>query len=102
MNCPNCNAAPTKVLDSRPVENGSAVRRRRFCPGCAQTFQTFERVETQVSIALDGEGAALLSQVSPRPGRRHRLHPAVAKVPGKDSTSESVQRPTQGSQSRRS
>ena len=45
MRCPFCGEADTQVKDSRPTEDGSAIRRRRFCTGCAQRFTTIERVQ---------------------------------------------------------
>jgi transcriptional repressor NrdR len=43
--CPACRADDTKVVDSRVAEEGTAIRRRRECLGCAQRFTTFERVD---------------------------------------------------------
>jgi len=45
MRCPFCGLDDTQVKDSRPAEDGSAIRRRRFCPGCSQRFTTVERVQ---------------------------------------------------------
>lgn len=45
MNCPNCQFEDTKVLDSRPVEDGSAIRRRRECEKCGFRFSTYEEIE---------------------------------------------------------
>ncbi|WP_298215494.1 transcriptional regulator NrdR [Acidocella sp.] len=45
MRCPYCGAADTQVKDSRPTEDGAAIRRRRFCAGCGQRFTTVERVQ---------------------------------------------------------
>lgn len=45
MNCPFCGNADTQVKDSRPAEDGSAIRRRRFCTACSQRFTTVERVQ---------------------------------------------------------
>lgn len=45
MNCPNCQNEDTKVLDSRPVEDGSAIRRRRECDKCEFRFSTYEEIE---------------------------------------------------------
>ena len=47
MRCPFCDHADTQVKDSRPVEEGAAIRRRRFCPECHSRFTTFERVQLQ-------------------------------------------------------
>ncbi len=44
MRCPFCGHDDTQVKDSRPTEDGSAIRRRRFCPACGSLFTTFERV----------------------------------------------------------
>ncbi len=44
MRCPFCDNEETQVKDSRPSEDGTAIRRRRSCPSCGQRFTTFERV----------------------------------------------------------
>lgn len=44
MRCPVCAHVNTRVLDSRPVEAGAAIRRRRICEGCTVRFTTYERV----------------------------------------------------------
>jgi transcriptional repressor NrdR len=43
MRCPWCGAPDTKVVDSRPAEEGAAIRRRRHCDSCGRRFTTFER-----------------------------------------------------------
>ncbi|HZB02984.1 MAG TPA: transcriptional regulator NrdR [Actinomycetota bacterium] len=43
MRCPWCGASDTKVVDSRPAEEGGAIRRRRACDACGRRFTTFER-----------------------------------------------------------
>ncbi|HVY68000.1 MAG TPA: transcriptional regulator NrdR [Patescibacteria group bacterium] len=45
MHCPNCQYEDTKVLDSRPVDEGSAIRRRRECDKCGFRFSTYEEIE---------------------------------------------------------
>lgn len=45
MRCPFCQAEDTQVKDSRPTEDGAAIRRRRQCPSCGARFTTFERVQ---------------------------------------------------------
>ena len=45
MRCPNCQYEDTKVLDSRPVDDGSAIRRRRQCDKCEFRFSTYEEIE---------------------------------------------------------
>ena len=51
MKCPVCNSADSRVLDSRPVEEGASIRRRRECPNCGKRFTTYEVVDT-VPIAV--------------------------------------------------
>ena len=51
MKCPICNSPDSRVLDSRPVEDGSSIKRRRECPSCGKRFTTYEVVDT-VSIAV--------------------------------------------------
>lgn len=45
MRCPYCQSEDTQVKDSRPAEDGGAIRRRRSCPVCGGRFTTFERVQ---------------------------------------------------------
>jgi len=45
MRCPHCEHEESKVLDSRPVEEGAAIRRRRECLHCGRRFTTYERVD---------------------------------------------------------
>jgi len=45
MRCPFCGHDETQVKDSRPSEDGAAIRRRRLCPQCEGRFTTFERVQ---------------------------------------------------------
>ena len=45
MRCPWCGHADDKVVDSRPADRGSAIRRRRECLSCGRRYTTFERVE---------------------------------------------------------
>ncbi|MEO6338670.1 MAG: transcriptional regulator NrdR [Caulobacteraceae bacterium] len=45
MRCPFCGHLESQVKDSRPSEDGAAIRRRRFCPECEGRFTTFERVQ---------------------------------------------------------
>lgn len=45
MRCPYCATDRDRVIDSRPAEDGAAIRRRRQCEACSQRFSTYERVE---------------------------------------------------------
>lgn len=46
MKCPYCMNPDTRVIDSRPAEDGSSIRRRRSCDVCGKRFTTYEKVET--------------------------------------------------------
>ena len=46
MKCPFCQAQDTKVIDSRPAEDNSSIRRRRQCEKCNKRFTTYEKLET--------------------------------------------------------
>ena len=46
MKCPYCNNPDTRVIDSRPAEEGNSIRRRRSCDSCDKRFTTYEKVET--------------------------------------------------------
>lgn len=46
MKCPFCNAEDTRVIDSRPADENTAIRRRRQCEVCGKRFTTFEKLET--------------------------------------------------------
>ena len=52
MRCPFCGHEDTQVKDSRPAEDNTAIRRRRFCPGCGARFTTFERVQLRELTVL--------------------------------------------------
>lgn len=52
MKCPFCNYKDSKVLDSRPTEEGEKIRRRRECTQCSKRFTTYEIVETLPIMVL--------------------------------------------------
>ena len=56
MRCPFCGAEDTQVKDSRPTDDRSAIRRRRFCPNCAARFTTFERVQLRELTVIKRNG----------------------------------------------
>lgn len=51
MKCPACNYSDSRVLDSRPANDGASIKRRRECPSCGKRFTTYEVVDT-VPIAV--------------------------------------------------
>ena len=56
MRCPFCAHNDTQVKDSRPTEDNSAIRRRRYCPNCGARFTTFERVQLRELTVLKKGG----------------------------------------------
>lgn len=56
MHCPFCGAEETQVKDSRPTEEGAAIRRRRACTNCGARFTTFERVQLRELTVIKESG----------------------------------------------
>ena len=56
MKCPFCGHLESQVKDSRPSEDGAAIRRRRACPECSGRFTTFERVQLRELTILKRSG----------------------------------------------
>ena len=55
MRCPFCGHEDSQVKDSRPTEDGAAIRRRRQCEGCAARFTTFERIQLRDLYVVKSE-----------------------------------------------
>ena len=52
MKCPYCGNIDTRVIDSRPADDGTTIRRRRYCDACNKRFTTYEKVETIPLIVI--------------------------------------------------
>ena len=52
MKCPYCSSDNTRVIDSRPADDNSSIRRRRLCDDCGKRFTTYEKVETIPLIVI--------------------------------------------------
>ncbi len=57
MKCPACGHESDKVMDSRPVRDGSAIRRRRECLSCQSRFTTYEYIEGQQISVIKNDGS---------------------------------------------
>ncbi len=57
MKCPHCGYTESKVLDSRPADEGACIRRRRECLNCQTRFTTYERLETMPLIVVKKDGS---------------------------------------------
>ncbi|MBI1244138.1 MAG: transcriptional repressor NrdR [Alphaproteobacteria bacterium] len=91
MRCPFCGHEDTQVKDSRPTEDGSAIRRRRFCPSCGSRFTTFERVQLRELTIVKKNGAkepfdrekilrSLMHAVRKRPVEHDRVERIVSGI----------------------
>jgi len=56
MKCPFCGHDEDRVIDSRPAEDGAAIRRRRECVGCGARFTTYEKIETLPLLVVKKDG----------------------------------------------
>ena len=88
MRCPRCEAVATRVIDSRDLEAGSTIRRRRECEACSYRFTTYERPEGARLVVVKRDGsrqdfdrdklrAGLLKALQKRPVTLDRVEAAV-------------------------
>ncbi|MBG9981683.1 transcriptional repressor NrdR [Aerococcaceae bacterium DSM 111020] len=56
MECPKCRHLQSKVIDSRPADNGQSIRRRRECLACHHRFNTYEQVEQVPLLVIKRDG----------------------------------------------
>ena len=57
MKCPYCGYSESKVIDSRPADDGASIRRRRECLSCAKRFTTYETVESLPMVVVKKDGS---------------------------------------------
>ena len=91
MKCPFCNQDNTRVVDSRPVDDNTAIRRRRLCDACGKRFTTYEKVETIPLIVIKKDQnreqfdrskieAGVLRACHKRPVSAEQIHKLVDEV----------------------
>lgn len=91
MKCPFCNQDKTRVVDSRPVDDNTAIRRRRMCDACGKRFTTYEKVETIPLIVIKKDQnreqfdrskieAGVLRACHKRPVSAEQIHKLVDEV----------------------
>ncbi len=56
MKCPYCENTESKVIDSRPVDDGNSIRRRRECLACTRRFTTYEQIESVPLVVIKKDG----------------------------------------------
>ncbi len=94
MKCPFCSHPDSRVLESRDVEDGAVIRRRRECESCRQRFTTHERVQQSPIVVVKKDGrrevfdrskliTAFTKACTKRPISMERIERAVAKIDGK-------------------
>ena len=86
MRCPYCQSEDTQVKDSRPAEDGAAIRRRRVCPDCGGRFTTFERVQLRDLFVVKKTGRKVA--VRPRQADafgRNRVAQAAMSIPSESN-----------------
>ena len=90
MKCPFCGASDTQVVETRLVEVGLSVRRRRRCVGCDKRFTTFENADVRLPQVVKGNGIREeFSETKLREGFRRALHKRPVSV---DLVDEAVAR----------
>ena len=57
MRCPFSDNEDSKVIDSRPIDEGHAIRRRRECEKCGKRFTTYEKVEVSIIMVIKKDGS---------------------------------------------
>ena len=57
MKCPACGSAESKVIDSRHIEEGNSIKRRRECLACQKRYTTFEMIETMQMFVVKKDGS---------------------------------------------
>ncbi len=65
MRCPFCGHEDSQVKDSRPTDDGAAIRRRRQCEGCAARFTTFERIQLRELTVVKSDASGSVSRREP-------------------------------------
>lgn len=91
MRCPRCEAAGTRVIDSRDLEGGGTIRRRRECESCSYRFTTYERPEGARLVVVKRDGSreefvreklriGLLKALEKRPVTLDRVEAAVDEI----------------------
>ena len=86
VRCPYCDTEDTRVIDSRPSEEGRAIRRRRQCAICGQRFTTFERASVVVTVVKRDQASQPYDSEKVRRG----LEAALADRPGAEDAVETV------------
>lgn len=91
MKCTYCNFEDTKVIDSRTMEENTAIRRRRLCEKCGERFTTYERIDTIPLAVIKRNGAregfdrtkllnGIIKSCNKRPVSMHQMENIVSEI----------------------
>lgn len=91
MKCPYCGFLDSRVIESRPTDEGAAIRRRRACPKCDERFTTYERIESIPLYVIKRDGTrqpfdrnkilrGMLTACQKRPVPLARLEETTARI----------------------
>ena len=105
MKCPYCNAADTKVIDSRPADDNSSIRRRRQCESCGKRFTTYEKLETMPLMVIKKDDsrevydrskieAGILHSCHKRPGSTQQIGAMIDEIENQLFSMEEREIPT--------
>lgn len=103
MECPKCHQQQSKVIDSRPADNGTAIRRRRECISCGNRFNTYERTEQTPILVVKRDGTreefnrdkilrGIIRSAEKRPISREQMEKLVIQVENnvRESTNQEI------------
>ena len=96
MKCPFCSFEESKVIDSRPTDEGERIRRRRECPECGRRFTTYEKYEETPLVVSKKDGrrelfdskkllGGLLKAFEKRPIAYEKVQEIAEKIEGGDA-----------------
>ncbi|MEK6721823.1 MAG: transcriptional regulator NrdR [Chloroflexota bacterium] len=85
MRCPQCDERETRVIDSRDLDDGATIRRRRECAACSTRFTTYERVEAARLVVVKRDGTR---QEFDRDKLAEGLAKALTRRPVRDDAAE--------------
>ena len=100
MKCPYCNHPDTRVIDSRPADDGCSIRRRRSCDVCGKRFTTYEKVETIPLIVIKKDSTreqyhrGVLRACYKRPVPTEKIQAAVDRIETKIFSMEAKEIPS--------
>ena len=105
MKCPYCNEADTKVIDSRPAEDNSSIRRRRQCERCGKRFTTYEKLETMPLMVIKKDNsreaydrskieAGIIQSCHKRPVSTQQINSVIGEIENRVFNMEEKEVPT--------